>query len=104
MMPKVYWATNTNGLMLTEVKTSGVYTNVVEFQVNQGGFYVVKNAPDPGMIVGLVVAVIVICGGGGYACLRYKRGWQTKPKSSTGADVPLNSTHRPETNSTGVEI
>jgi hypothetical protein len=105
MTPKVYWATNTQGQMITEVKTSGVYTNVVEFQVNQGGFYVVKNQPDPGMIVGLVVAVIVICGGGGYALFRYKRGWSKKPTSTTGADVPLNTSHRGNTSeTTGVEI
>jgi len=106
MTPKVYWATNTQGQMMTEVKTSGVYTNVVEFQVNQGGFYVVKNSPDPGMIVGLVVAVIVICGGGGYALFRYKRGWSKKPTSTTGADVPLNTSHRGNTSetNTGVEI
>jgi hypothetical protein len=104
MTPKVYWATNTQGQMMTEVKPSGVYTNVVEFPVNQGGFYVVKNAPDPGMIAGIVVAFIVICGGGGYACYRYKRGWQVKPKSSTGADVPLNTSTRGNTSETGVEI
>jgi len=108
LTPKVYWATNTQGQMMTEVKTSGIYTNgggVVEFQVNQGGFYVVKNAPDPGMIAGLLVAFIVICGGGGYAFYRYKRGWK-KSSSSTGADVPLNTSHRGNTseNTTGVEI
>jgi len=107
MTPKVYWATNTQGQMMTEVSTSGVYTNVVEFQVNQGGFYVVKNAPDPGMIVGLIVAVVVICGGGGYALYRYKRGWKKTSQSTTGADVPLNTSHRGHTSenaTTGVEI
>jgi len=101
LAPHVYWATNTEGQMMTEVKASGVYTNVVEFQVNQGGFYVVNNQPDPGMIVGLIVAALVICGGGGYALYRYKRGWTKKATSSTGADVPLTTSH---TNTTGVEI
>jgi len=105
MTPKIYWATNIQGQMMTEVPANGIYTNVVEFQVNQGGFYVVKNSPDPGMIAGLVVAFVVICGGGGYGCYRYKRGWKrvNKPTSTTGADVPLTTSHRSE-NTTGVEI
>jgi hypothetical protein len=103
LLPKVYWASNTQGQFMTEVKTNGVYTNVVEFKVTQGGFYVVKNAPDPGMIAGLLVAFIVICGGGGYAFYRYKSGWKkSSSSSSTGADVPLNTSHRSDT--TGVEI
>jgi len=108
MSPNVYWATNTQGQQLTQVSTTGVYSNVVEFQVNQGGFYVVKNAPDPGMIVGLIVAAIVVFGGGGYACYRYKMGWKKSKQSamsSTGATEPLNTTHRGNTSeTTGVEI
>jgi plastocyanin len=104
MTPKVYWATNKEGQMMTEVKTAGVYGTTVEFSINQGGFYVVKNAPDPGMIAGILVALIVICGGGGYAFYRYKTGFSKKTHTTrTGAEVPLNSSHG-NTSDTGVEI
>jgi len=104
LAPHVYWATNLEGQMMTEVSVSGVYTNVVEFKVTAGGFYVVKNQPDPGMIAGVLVAVIVVFGGGGYACYRYKKGFNKKPVSTTGADQPLNTRGNTSETTTGVEI
>jgi len=106
MTPNVYWSSSLQGQQLTSVHVSGIYNyDTVSFQVNAGGYYVVKNQPDPGMIAGVLVAVIVVCGGGGYAFYRYKKGF--KKTSSTGADVPLNTSRggtSENTTTTGVEI
>jgi len=106
MQPHVYWATNTEAQFVTEVPVKNQYYGVVEFSVTQGGFYVVKNQPDPGMIAGVIIGCLILCGGGGFAFYKYRRGWNKKPTSTTGADVPLNTSRHGGTSetTTGVEI